>query len=191
MKFIDVTEKQCSETTASIKKRLAYLKDLSLSNMALRRLIKRNQKREGKISQIVDKLGRSESKVMSKRDSKVVCNLPFVLAYYTPENASRSTGLKHKGKFITVSSKTPIHAFDDIECLRYLNLTDEDSDSNVSPKIDVDTSDNSLNDSVQRNFYRESSSLPRSAQKAGAVKETLLVKALENLNKIQAIKMRL
>ena len=42
MKFIDVTEKQCSETTASIKKRLAYLKDLSLSNMALRRLIKRN-----------------------------------------------------------------------------------------------------------------------------------------------------
>ena len=42
MEFIDVTEKQCNETYSSIKNRLTYLKDLSLSNMALRRLVKRN-----------------------------------------------------------------------------------------------------------------------------------------------------
>ena len=76
----------------------------------------------------MDKFEHSEYKVMSKRDSSVVCKLPFVIANYTPVNASRSIDFKHEGNFVTVSSKKPIHAFDDTECLRYLNLTEEDPD---------------------------------------------------------------
>ena len=53
MQFVETTENQCKETYSSIQNRLAYLKDLSLSNLALKRLIKRNKKREGKIVSII------------------------------------------------------------------------------------------------------------------------------------------
>ena len=73
--------------------------------------------------------------MMSKRNREVVCKLPFVLASYSPEDAKGS--LKHIGNFVKVSSTKPVSAFDDVECLRYLNLTDEDPPLNAH---DVDVS---------------------------------------------------
>ena len=71
--------------------------------------------------------------------------MPFVLAGYTPDESSsgsESMGLERKGKFVKVNSKTPITAYDDQDCLRYLNLT------NASEEEPYNSSENHQNDRV-------------------------------------------
>ena len=99
-------------------------------------------KREGKISSIVDKLGLSASATSQEMKESTargaVCKMPFVVANYTPsDSGSESMGLERDDKSVKVISKTPIQAYDDQECLKYLNLTDEDPESHVSPQSEV------------------------------------------------------
>lgn len=143
LKFVESTEKQCSETFDSIQSRLAHLKDLNNSNLALKRLIKRNMKREGRIGQLVERLGLQQSqdddgatggcrRGREQAYGSKVCKMPFVLAGYTPDNSSdspcESMGLERNNMFLKVNSKTPIRAYDDQECLRYLNLNNNNQE---------------------------------------------------------------
>lgn len=54
---MSATEEKCGETYQRIRKRLGELRDLSASNLALRRLIKRNMKRERQIQQVLTDAG--------------------------------------------------------------------------------------------------------------------------------------
>ena len=64
--------------------------------------------------------------------------MPFVVANYTPEDSgNESMGMERKDNFIKVNSRTPIKTFVDQDCLRYLNLLDEEPDnSHYSATID-------------------------------------------------------
>ena len=83
---INATEKSCGATFARIQKQLAEVKELSRSNLALKRLIKRNAKREAKLGRFLvrgklpSELTGSSSEFRGKH-----CKLPFVVADYTPE----------------------------------------------------------------------------------------------------------
>ena len=50
LQVVNSAEKKCGETYSRIRARLNDLRELSSSNLALKRLIKRNQKRESKIA---------------------------------------------------------------------------------------------------------------------------------------------
>ena len=83
--------------------------------MALKRLIKRNMKREGQINQIVDRLGLGDGSCRQKTKARGgVCKMPFVVANYSPEDSgTESKGLERKERFIKVNSKTPIQTYVD------------------------------------------------------------------------------
>ena len=160
LQFINNTEERCRETYMRIQQRLAYLQDLSSSNLALKRLVKRNAKREaqnGKVSQS----GTSNCDSEKERN----CKLPFVVANYMPDPTSirfgasgRNMGLEHLGNTVKVVSKTPIQAFDDQECLRYLNLSgdgDEEIDHMANSQSEDDHINMRENRSVKNSFFRE------------------------------------
>ena len=143
-----------------IQQRLAYLQDLSSSNLALKRLVKRNAKRESNNSKN-SQSGSSNFDSEKERN----CKLPFVVANYMPDPTSirfgasgRSMGLEHLGNTVKVVSKTPIQAFDDQECLRYLNLSgdgDEEVDHMVSSQSEDERNNLRENRSVKNSFFRE------------------------------------
>ena len=67
-------------------------------------------------------------------------------------------GLEHLGNTVKVVSKTPIQAFDDQECLRYLNLSgegDEEIDQMASSQSEDDHTNVRENRSVKNSFFRE------------------------------------
>lgn len=55
MSVINATEKNCEQTYSRIRTRLNDLKELSRNNLALRRLVKRNMKREEKLAHMLNK----------------------------------------------------------------------------------------------------------------------------------------
>ena len=71
--------------------------------------------------------------------------MPFVVANYTPEDSgSESMGLERKNNFVKVNSKNPIQTYVDQDCLRYLNLLDDDPEQSYFSA----THDQLKNDSV-------------------------------------------
>ena len=73
-----------------------------------------------------------------------VCKMPFVLAGYTPDDSSASAsesvmGLERNNMYLKVNSKTPIRAYDDQECLRYLNFNqdDEQAVNDTTPLVET------------------------------------------------------
>ena len=94
-------------------------------------------KREGRIGQLVERLGLDDGttggcrRVAREQQGSKVCKMPFVLAGYTPDDSSASAsesvmGLERNNMYLKVNSKTPIRAYDDQECLRYLNFNQDD-----------------------------------------------------------------
>ena len=160
IQFINNTEERCRETYLRIQQRLAYLQDLSSSNLALKRLVKRNAKKEAQTSKMSQS---GSSNIDSEKERN--CKLPFVVANYMPDPTSirfgasgRSMGLEHLGNTVKVVSKTPIQAFDDQECLRYLNLSgdgDEEVDHMVSSQSEDEHNNLRENRSVKNSFFRE------------------------------------
>ena len=72
--------------------------------------------------------------------------MPFVVANYSPEDSgTESKGLERKERFIKVNSKTPIQTYVDQDCLRYLNLLDDDD---PEKSYYSETHDQLKNDSV-------------------------------------------
>ena len=142
---------------------MAEVRELSRSNLALKRLIKRNAKREAKASQLTGTFDKfsptvtSDSVVISKGANKehlkdVRCRLPFVVADYSPDTSIKGKlpGMRHHGKFVNVVSKRPIRVFEDRDCLNQLSLSDdEESDSESSGEIRRE------NHSVSRTFYKK------------------------------------
>ena len=178
LQFINNTEERCRETYLRIQQRLAYLQDLSSSNLALKRLVKRNAKRESQTS----KASQSSSSNFENSEKERNCKLPFVVANYVPDPTSirfgasgRTMGLEHLGNTVKVVSKTPIQAFDDQECLRYLNLSgdgDEEIDHMASSQSEDDHINLRENRSVKNSFFREApNAFGIRREKAAAIEE--------------------
>jgi len=154
IQVISETQKEVDSAQKRIQDRLAYLKKISSSNLSLRRLIKRNMKREEKISSMLLGHMTIDRKLEGKRDKK--CMLPFYVAKYTPDpngvpqhSIGKSQGILKKDSYIKLASKTPIHAFEAQECLDFFDL-----DSESEEPFEEDTG--KLNEcSVARNFFRQ------------------------------------
>ena len=89
MRVIRDTEEKCKNTYANIKKKLDKLNELNESSAALRRLIKRNQKRDKKLERGDRKTQSHESSSGAESEYSaakgVRCKLPFVVAVYKPD----------------------------------------------------------------------------------------------------------
>lgn len=126
MQVVNATERKCSETYSRIKNRLRDLAEISASNLALRRLIKRNMKREGRIANSITNMAESGG-FISESDRQAlrsqhnqICKMPFLVANYVPEPSAvrpgakgRALGLENRGQRLALASKVPIRAFDD------------------------------------------------------------------------------
>lgn len=92
LEVIQATENSCSQTYNRIQQQLAEIKELSRSNLALKRLIKRNAKRDGtygKNPKLLAAAASADNVLIANNATKkqlkdVRCKLPFVVAEYTP-----------------------------------------------------------------------------------------------------------
>lgn len=192
MQVISATEKNCEQTYSRIRNRLSNLKEMSRSNLALKRLVKRNMKREEKLAYILKNSSQREiEEKLGARDQ--ICKLPFVVAKYTPDPSSipsssegKRQGLLQRGNFLKVASKRPILAFDDRECLNQLDLSD--SDPEVSS--DAATTNGRAQTSVSRTFYRNSSQAPQKSARNGQFVDERLIDLLQRLPKDKRISLR-
>ncbi len=155
MDAISAVDKHSQSTYARIHARLDDLRELSTSNLALKRLIKRNMKREHILSK---NLGQIIGASQCSTNQQV--KIPFVVAKYQPDPSSipagkkgRSMGLANQRNAMQLASKVPIRILDDQACLRYLDLEDSESEEDH-------TECKRGNGSVSRNFYMKSSSRP-------------------------------
>ena len=87
MKVIKAAEDHSKETYQRIKHRLTDLKDLSASNLALKRLIKRNMKQETSIAEVLGLRGRQmeEENCRLGHKEELFSKIPYALARYLAE----------------------------------------------------------------------------------------------------------
>ncbi len=189
MEAIEKVERSSQATYARIHARLDDLRELSTSNLALRRLIKRNMKREAALSK---NLGQIVGATQCSVNQQV--KIPFVVAKYEPNPESipmgkkgRVMGLSNTRNSMKLASKVPIRILDDQACLHYLDLNDSESDEGSHDK-------RRGNGSVSRNFYNKRSSKVPARSVAKETSEGLvderLIELLERLPSNKRITLR-
>ena len=186
MDAISAVDKHSQSTYARIHARLDDLRELSTSNLALKRLIKRNMKREHVLTK---NLGQIIGASQCSTNQQV--KIPFVVAKYQPDPSSipdgkkgRSMGLANQRNAMQLASKVPIRILDDQACLHYLDPEDSDTEEDL-------TECKRGNGSVSRNFYMKSSSRPtRSNETSQSLVDERLIDLLERMPMNKRFSMR-
>ena len=138
MDVINATETQCNNIFERIQERLVNLRELSQSNLALKRLIKRNRKREGEMAKRLNKYaGEADSSDSGSGSfgNERRCKLPFVVAKYAPKESDPYGGRQRKmtqAARMKLKSNRPFQVLDDLSCLENMNLELSESECDSS-----------------------------------------------------------
>ena len=199
-RLVRETENEVRDSYSRIKDQLKQLSELSQSNLSLKRLIKRNAKRDAKIK---TNLGRESPSTKSDGScsedcdkNQMRCKLPFVVAVYQPDrhaaynrtSKGRSLGMLHKGNYVKVASKRPIKCFDDRACLDYMDLgekpvveRDEDDSCNHFGESPISRENKRLSRKFTRDTLKDEDLDDASVSSPGFDLEACLEEILERL----------
>ena len=189
MNIINATQEKCSQMYDNLKDKLSDFHEAKTSTGALKRLIKRNRKREEQLERAL-----KESQPRSRRDLEEDrrIKMPYVIARYEPmpeaipaRKRGRDFGLESRRASLKMASRRPIQAMDDRACLKYLDLAESDEE----------VSDDSLTEnqaSVSERFYKRSDEKKQKMRESGENRlvDERLIELLEKLPKNKRISLR-